>query len=102
MIHKAAQNALPTTPNGQSQAREALIRQIRKIGIRELTRFGCGRWTLEKICSRVFVNNSTLQEWTARDRELKMLGGPAQTSLGTGQQAKRIGQSDATSAPFSL
>jgi hypothetical protein len=50
-------------PDGQSKPSEALIRKIKKIGIRPLIRFGCGRRTLEKICRRERVNDSTLYEY---------------------------------------
>jgi hypothetical protein len=42
---------------------ERLIRKIKKIGIRKLVRFGCGRRILEKICRQEYVNPSTLREY---------------------------------------
>jgi len=50
-------------PKGESPAGERLIRKIKKIGIRELIRFGCKRRILEKICRRVPVPNATLHEY---------------------------------------
>jgi len=61
-----------TAPGGQSRAREALIRKIKKIGIRELTRFGCGRRILERICRRDSVNDSTLREYETMIRQYKL------------------------------
>jgi len=60
------------TPNGHSQASEALIRQIKKIGIREMMRFGCGRRTLKRICRREHVNDYTLHEYERVIREYKL------------------------------
>lgn len=66
----------PTKTNNvsvhQSRAREALIRQIKKIGIRELMRFGCPRRTLNKICSRELVDDSTLYDYEKMIREYKL------------------------------
>ena len=60
------------TPTGQSKPSEALIRQIRKIGKRELIRFGCARRILEKICRRESVDDSTLHEYERIIREYKL------------------------------
>jgi hypothetical protein len=50
----------PTTANcsreATSKSSKALSRLVKKIGIRELMRFGCGRRILEKICLREPVN----------------------------------------------
>lgn len=40
---------------------ESLIRKIRKIGIRELVRFGCGRRILQKISRKERLDQSTLK-----------------------------------------
>jgi len=65
-------NAARANTDGQSIASEALIRQVRKIGIRPLIRFGCGRRTLERICRREMVNDSTLQEYEKLIRQYKL------------------------------
>jgi hypothetical protein len=49
--------------NELARARESLIRRIRRIGIRELVRFGLGRRILEKICRRELVKPGTLREY---------------------------------------
>lgn len=59
-------------PNGKSKASDRLIRQIKKIGIRELIRFGCGRRTLEKICRKEGVDDSTLHEYERMIQEYKL------------------------------
>ncbi len=56
-----------------------LIRKIKKIGIRELVRFGlarrirCGRRILEKICQRQLLDHSTLREYDWMVREYKAM-----------------------------
>lgn len=65
--------AARTSGVGQSTAREALIRQVKKIGIRELIRFGCGRRVLDKICSRELVEDSTLHEYERMVRDHKLM-----------------------------
>jgi len=50
---------------------ERLIRKIKKIGIRELVRFGLGRRTLEKICRRERLDSSTLHEYDRKVREYR-------------------------------
>jgi hypothetical protein len=64
--------AMRVPAGNQSKASEALVRQIKKIGIRELIRFGCGRRTLAKICRRESVNDSTLHEYERVLREYKL------------------------------
>jgi len=58
-------------PKGESIASDRLIRKIKKIGIRELVRFGCARRTLGKICRREAVPKATLHEYERRIREFK-------------------------------
>ena len=52
-----------------ARASERLIRKIKKIGIRELVRFGCRRRILERICRREPVPVFTLNEYERRVRE---------------------------------
>lgn len=56
-------NDTTTVPKGHSQANEALIRKVKKIGIRELMRFGCRRRILEKIRRKEPIADATLQEY---------------------------------------
>ncbi len=42
---------------------ERLIRRIKKIGIRRLVRFGCGRRILDRICGRDRISISRLREY---------------------------------------
>jgi hypothetical protein len=42
---------------------KALAREVKRIGIRELMRFGCGRRTLQKICRRELVRATTVAEY---------------------------------------
>jgi hypothetical protein len=58
-------------PDAMAKASETLIRKIRKIGIRELVRFGCGERILEKICRRQLVRVSTLHEYEQMIEEYK-------------------------------
>lgn len=53
------------------RASESLIRKVRKIGIRELVRFGYSRRALDKICRREFVKESTLREYERAVQEYK-------------------------------
>ena len=54
------------------EADESLIRQIKKIGIRELMRFGGGRRILEKIRGREPIKNSTLHEYQRMVQKYKL------------------------------
>lgn len=64
--------ATRATPGTQSTPSEALIRQIRNIGIRELIRFGCARRTLDKIRARELVDDSALHEYERMVRDYKL------------------------------
>jgi hypothetical protein len=59
------------------RASESLIRKVKKIGLRELVRFGCGRRTLEKIWRRELINQSTLCEHEQKVREYTLKVKPA-------------------------
>ncbi|HEX7423503.1 MAG TPA: hypothetical protein VF311_06415, partial [Terriglobales bacterium] len=61
------------TSNDETTASETLIRQIKKIGIRELMRSGCARRTLDKVCHREPVSHSTLLEYEGVIRACKLL-----------------------------
>lgn len=61
-----------TIANSQSKPSEPLIRQIKKIGIRELMRFGCARRTLDKICGRELLEDSTLHDYEKMIEEYKL------------------------------
>jgi hypothetical protein len=52
-----------------ARASERLIRKIKKMGIRELVRFGCRRRILERICRREPVPVFRLNEYERRVRE---------------------------------
>jgi hypothetical protein len=57
-----------------TRASQMLIRQVRKIGVRELMRAGCGRRILDKICRRGLVDVATLRECERRIGEYTMQG----------------------------
>jgi hypothetical protein len=50
---------------------ERLIRKIKKIGIRKLVGFGCGRRMLDKICRRERISASILREYERRVGEFE-------------------------------
>ncbi len=50
---------------------ESLVRKIKKIGVKELVRFGCGERILKKICRRERVRVSTLHEYERMIRDWK-------------------------------
>jgi hypothetical protein len=52
---------------------ERLTRKIKKIGIRPLVQFGCGRRILEKICGRELIDRSTLRDYDRMVREYRTL-----------------------------
>ena len=47
-------------------------KKSRKIGIRKLVGFGCGRRMLDKICRRKLLDRSTLREYDRTIREYKL------------------------------
>jgi len=63
--------AMKTASTGQSKASETLIRQIKKIGKRQLIRFGASRRTLDRMCSRKLVDDSALHEYEIMIRKYK-------------------------------
>jgi hypothetical protein len=50
---------------------ERLIRKIKKLGIRQLVRFGLSRRKLDKICRRELITIATLREYERMVREYK-------------------------------
>jgi hypothetical protein len=46
-----------------AKTKESLVRKIKKIGVKELVRFGCGERILKKICRRELVRTDTLNEY---------------------------------------
>jgi hypothetical protein len=46
-----------------AKPKESLVRKIKKIGVKELVRFGCGERILKKICRRELVRTDTLNEY---------------------------------------
>jgi hypothetical protein len=76
--------AMRARTGSQSRASEVLIRKIRKIGIRQLERFGCGRRILDRICRGESVSDSTLYEYEKMIREYKLM----RVKAGTGQTQK--------------
>jgi hypothetical protein len=48
---------------GMAKPKESLVRKIKKIGVKELVRFGCGERILKKVCRRELVRTDTLNEY---------------------------------------
>ncbi len=59
------------TPNDMAVADENLIRQIKKIGIRPLVRFGCAERILAKICRRKPLRLEVLWSYEQKVQEYK-------------------------------
>ena len=59
------------TPNDMAVADENLIRQIKKIGIWPLVRFGCGERILAKICRRKPLRFEVLWSYEQKVQEYK-------------------------------
>jgi hypothetical protein len=46
-----------------AKPKESLIRKIKKIGVKELVRSGCGERILKKTCRRALMRTDTLNEY---------------------------------------